>query len=78
MEGGLLVRQVKDPRQGDSRQIVLPQDLRREVIASIHNHGHSGFDRTIDLVRRRFYWPGMYTHVKEFCDTQRELHFRAY
>lgn len=27
--------------------------------------GHLGYERTVDLVRARFYWPRMYVEVEE-------------
>lgn len=39
-------------------QLVLPAELRDTVLTSLHDHmGHMGADRTLDLVRTRFYWP---------------------
>ncbi|KAL6459833.1 hypothetical protein MHYP_G00315920 [Metynnis hypsauchen] len=41
-------------------QLVLPAELRDIVLTSLHDHmGHMGIDRTLDLVRARFYWPKM-------------------
>ena len=28
-------------------------------------HGHQGRDRTISLIKRRFFWPGMYSYVRD-------------
>ena len=41
-------------------QIVLPASHREEVLRILHDDmGHVGRDRTLDLVRSRFYWPGI-------------------
>ena len=41
-------------------QIVLPRHVRQDVLRQLHDDmGHLGRDRTVDLVRSRFYWPGM-------------------
>ncbi|XP_048109228.1 uncharacterized protein LOC125301028 [Alosa alosa] len=57
LKNGILYRN----RQCDSRpvcQLVLPHELRSAVLKSLHDDmGHLGIDRTLDLVRSRFYWP---------------------
>lgn len=46
-------------------QLVLPAELRDTVLTSLHDHmGHMGVDRTMDLVRTRFYWPRMAVDVE--------------
>lgn len=46
-------------------QLVLPAELRDTVLTSLHDHmGHMGVDRTLDLVRTRFYWPKMVRDVE--------------
>ena len=46
-------------------QLVLPAELRDIVLTSLHDHmGHMGVDRTLDLVRSRFYWPRMAADVE--------------
>ena len=38
---------------------------REDVLSSLHDQmGHLGWDRTMELVKSRFYWPGMYTSVE--------------
>jgi len=45
-------------------QLIVPSSLRRELLVELHdNMGHVGRDRTLDLVRRRVYWPGWYKDV---------------
>lgn len=34
---------------------------------SLHDHGHQGVERTIDLVRQRCYWPNMWQDIKKWC-----------
>ncbi|KAK7891133.1 hypothetical protein WMY93_023096 [Mugilogobius chulae] len=41
-------------------QLVLPEECRSEVLIQLHDQmGHLGTERTLDLVRTRFYWPRM-------------------
>uniref|UniRef100_A0A3P8RU93 Gypsy retrotransposon integrase-like protein 1 n=1 Tax=Amphiprion percula TaxID=161767 RepID=A0A3P8RU93_AMPPE len=51
-------------------QLVLPTELREIVLTSLHDHmGHMGVDRTLDLVRARFYWPRMALDVEKKVKT---------
>ncbi len=55
-------------RQCDNRpvfQLVLPHVLRSSVLTSLHNQmGHMGIERTLELVRSRFYWPKMVSDIE--------------
>eukprot|EP00122_Pirum_gemmata_P002752 Pgem_evm2s2481 len=52
-------------------KIVLPSKaLRSQVLEQRHNSllgGHYGFEKTLDLVSRDYYWDGMRKDVKIFC-----------
>lgn len=53
-----------------SYQLVLPTELRDMVLTSLHDHmGHMGADRTLDLVRTRFFWPKMAVDVEKKVKT---------
>lgn len=63
---GILYREVRD---GDSRirQLVLPKVYHTTVLQGLHNDvGHPGRDRTISLIRERFYWPRMVTDIEKW------------
>jgi hypothetical protein len=68
MEAGLLFYQGK---------IVVPdnEDLKRDLISAFHDSpiaGHPGQQQTLELVSRRYYWPGMRAkifHYVETCET---------
>lgn len=46
-------------------QFVLPEVLRSTVLQNLHdNMGHLGIERTVELVRSRFYWPRMASDVE--------------
>ena len=54
---------------GDDRksQLVLPSAHIDVILKSLHNDmGHPGIDRTMLLVRDRFYWPGMDKDVENW------------
>lgn len=49
-----------------SYQLVLPMRYRTQTLESLHDAvGHMGVDRTLDLVRARFYWPHMAMDVNQ-------------
>ena len=54
-------------------QLCVPQDndLRETIMREFHesNHaGHQSYKRTLEKIRRRFWWNGMFKDVKDFCD----------
>ncbi|XP_037831364.1 uncharacterized protein LOC119616983 isoform X3 [Kryptolebias marmoratus] len=66
---GILYRRRHD---GDNLiyQLFLPPKLRPAVLKSLHHDmGHMGIERTIDLVRQRFFWPKMTSEVETFVKT---------
>ncbi len=67
-EEGVLYRQFVDTRQGQIKQVLLPQSLKEEVLRGLHDeHGHQGVERTFKLVRARCYWPGMFQDIETYC-----------
>ena len=51
--------------------------LRRRLLERNHDDpfaGHFGFDRTLDLIRRKYYWAGMYKDVKHYVETCAKCH----
>ena len=63
-EGGVM--------EGGDPVIILPKSLRDEVLVLLHDHktsGHLGFKKTLNKVRSRFYWEGMYTDVKRYTQS---------
>ncbi len=68
---GLLYRQWL-PKGDDSmvEQLVLPTDLRGEVLKLAHTiplGGHLGKRKTADRILRRFYWPTLFRDVQRYC-----------
>lgn len=48
-------------------QLVLPAKYKQQVLTELHNNmGHQGFDRTMSLIRERFYWPRMHHDVDHY------------
>ncbi|CAJ1057667.1 unnamed protein product [Xyrichtys novacula] len=51
-------------------QLVLPEKLRAVVLKSLHDEmGHLGTERTLNLVRTRFFWPKMVADVERKIKT---------
>lgn len=69
LRNGILYRTRQEEGQ-TQYQLVLPEELRETVLMSLHdNMGHMGKDRTLDLVRARFYWPRMASDIERKVKT---------
>ncbi len=63
-----MYRQSKE----DGTQLVIPKQYRKQILELGHLvpwSGHLGFMKTLMRIAKRFYWPGMYSEVKNFCKT---------
>ena len=48
------------------QQLVVPLPYRDEIFKAIHSDlGHQGRDRTVSLIKQRFFWPGIDSFFKE-------------
>ena len=67
----MLYRTRIDPDSGSKLyQLVLPQSERDTALTGLHDDvGHLGRERTLQLVRSRFYWPRMAEDVKDKVKT---------
>lgn len=67
----VLCRVCKLGGDADTRtQTVVPSELRKEVLADLHEGtlgGHLGMDKTLSRLKERFFWPGHYNDVREWC-----------
>ncbi len=69
LRSGVLYRRRQE-RGASHYQLALPTTLRDMVLRSLHDDmGHLGIDRTLDLVRSRFFWPKMSQAVEERVKT---------
>lgn len=77
-----IVKQIKN-KEGvlyrctkDYTQVLLPEAMRKQVLEAVHDKlGHQSGDRTLDLLRKRCFWPGMSTDVIDYCsECQRCTH----
>ena len=63
MKRGLLFRVICEDEK-DVEQLVVPMNYRNDILKGLHNDvGHPGKERTLRLLRERFYWPGMSSSV---------------
>ena len=60
-------------------QLVLLTTLRLQALKGCHDDlGHLGIERTFDLLRDQFYWPGMTEDVtRHISHCERYLQFKA-
>lgn len=64
MKRGLLFRQVKEGQEETVYQLVLPACYRESVRRGLHNDiGLPGRERTLSLLRERYFWAGMTVDV---------------
>ena len=53
-------------------QLVIPSALKSKILRDTHEgilRGHSGIDKCLCKLKERFYWPGQYNDVKQWCST---------
>lgn len=72
VDNGLLYRILKNPVRlsGEQKQLVAPRILQEKIFDQLHKErssGHFGIERTTDLIKRRFYWPGIDKCIKRWC-----------
>lgn len=61
-ENGILYRKA-----GGKSQLVLPKEHHQTVFHELHREmGHLGVERTLNLIRDRFYWAHMYSDTEHF------------
>ena len=71
------LRQQQDLQSRDGfwvrgTKIFVPRDLRNEICHLAHDHpsaGHFGQAKTLDLVQRYYWWPGMRREIEQYVDT---------
>ena len=67
MHDGLLYRKVFSDKKGKHfhlLQLVLPSKFINQAIRGCYDEvGHLGMDKTLELLRERFFWPSMYRDV---------------
>ena len=68
LRNGVLHRITNDGIE-EYHQLVLPLEYRHKVLKMLHDDmGHQGEERTIQLVRERFYWTGMANDIVRYVN----------
>ena len=70
----LLCRIWYECKKPEKYQIIVPRDLRKTVLQHCHESivgGHFGMRKTLEEVRQKYYWAGLYAYVEQYvrsCD----------
>lgn len=67
LKDGLLYRLRQRSSGENDFQLVLPSEFHSMVLKAMHDDfGHLGIDRTLDMIRNRFFWPKMSEEVERY------------
>ena len=70
LKQGVLYRRVTPSDARPRLQLILPPSHRNKAIEGCHDQvGHLGQDRVLELLRDRFYWPGMHIDVPSYLNS---------
>ena len=66
LRNGLLYRKVQfNSHEQPSLQFVLPQNYREQAVNACHDDtGHLGLERSLDLLKDKFYWAAISTNME--------------
>ena len=63
-------KSIAEDNDGEVLQIIVPQKLRSEVLQHAHDTltgGHFGVQRTLQKVKRNYFWPYLEEDVRDYC-----------
>ena len=73
VNNGILYRYYAQPREDQGHlQLVVPTEMREQILRELHEgvaSGHLGQDKTLHRLKERFYWPGHFNDVRDWCQT---------
>ena len=70
LKQGVLYRRVTPSDAKPRLQLILPPSHRNKAIEGCPDQvGHLGQDRVLELLRDRFYWPGMHIDVASYLNS---------
>lgn len=67
---GIIYKQRADDERSD--KVVLPDELKTHILSLYHDnplYSHPGQKKTLEIIRRDFFWKRMATDVKKYCET---------
>ena len=71
VRSGVLWRYYAQPNEKMSWfQLIVPQPLRSDIMKEAHegiSGGHLGQEKTLHRIKQRFYWPGYFNDVRNWC-----------
>ena len=68
IKNNVLCRKWIDKTENEREQVVVPLYAVSNVLEEAHRQvGHAGVAKTFDMIQRKFYWPGFFKSVEEFC-----------
>ena len=66
-----LYRVSRDTQSGEEiTQLLVPKSRREMIFQAAHHNpmaGHLGYDKTLQRIMARFYWPGIWADVRRWC-----------
>ena len=72
---GVLLRLYTQPRENQGwTQLVVPEKICLDILKELHEGvigGHLGQEKTVSKLKERFYWPGHYNDVRDWCQSCR-------
>ena len=73
IQDGVLWRHFMYPNKDQSwLQLVVPKEIRPLILEELHQgigSGHLGQEKTLGRLKERFYWPGHYSDVQNWCES---------
>jgi transposase InsO family protein/predicted aspartyl protease len=71
---GIFYKQIKTVSRKselvDNQAVIVPACLVKAVLSKFHDQtGHLGFTSTLHTIRSRYFWPGMYSDVRQYVST---------
>ena len=77
VRGGLLFYRQPVEIKGQKFLLVMPKSLRTLVLRHVHDEmGHLGFNKTLQQVKDRYFWPGIYAETKAYINRCRRCTMR--
>lgn len=70
IKNSVLYRKWENDDKSVTLQLIIPKLMRKEIMIQLHNSrlaGHLGRQKTLKKIQSQFYWPGVSTDVRRWC-----------